>query len=810
MKMSGPLASMAQKGTGTDTMVGHLTPGEVVVPRKVTAEESVMRKLKDAFEQAGLNFPQYVVGSDANRPNPHTGAPMFEGGGDPGEGSSSEGGHGGMGAEGGTAHGDGGNVGDGGQMGAEGGTAHSGDGGNIGGGGQMGAEGGTAHGGGPGGGPGSGGGGNVGEGNYGEGNENAADMPSAGAMEVSGPLSALGLSNVFGGDQDRNAAVDQIGGGPNATPGIGPGSLNEAAANIANTSGGPEQAQANADAIGDPALSAAVAAAIADAQAQAQAQSQSESDAANMPSKNAAPVSAQLTAAQLQALGLDPFGQNTATVNALGPGAIGSIGGTTAFGNTGFGLSGGQGQVSGTIGGSQPGGPNANFGDPGITGLGGSVAEAAAAAQAAADAAIGATGGIAGTAGPDSVGGFGISGVTSNDQTADMSAPFGGQSTGVLGGSQMGPSSKGLGGPSFGMTSATDVFGGAPYSGAEVGFLGTSGVPGTRADARAEQQAQLAAQAQAVAAARSVGSPFVGPALALGQQPPTAMQAPTQQQAQAPAPTQSATPATTVAATTPATSPLAAVSGPQFNAADVAAALASMGSRPSATTDVAQSTSQPASSRGQSNVSFGQAQAGQPSRSASSIAAPEKSGSMFSNAVNSIISNVTDPSKVATAAINTGLGLLSPLSGPAQIASYGLFGQSVGALPVAAVTGQPIAPGGIIGGLLSGGPTAGFNTGPSNPNLSPGGGGEGGGYMGGSDVAGIGPGSASFGNRGTTAAGAIPAAPAGVSLPASTFSRSYQGPPTNATQYGYGPQYAFYAAKGGHVKGPLSMMRRGK
>jgi hypothetical protein len=33
--------------------------------------------------------------------------------------------------------------------------------------------------------------------------------------------------------------------------------------------------------------------------------------------------------------------------------------------------------------------------------------------------------------------------------------------------------------------------------------------------------------------------------------------------------------------------------------------------------------------------------------------------------------------------------------------------------------------------------------------------------------------------------------------------------PDNLTQYGYGPQYSFYAAQGGRVEGPLSKMRRG-
>lgn len=90
-------------------------------------------------------------------------------------------------------------------------------------------------------------------------------------------------------------------------------------------------------------------------------------------------------------------------------------------------------------------------------------------------------------------GGFNISGITSTPTTA---APFGGFEVGVMPGTQLGPSQQGQLGPGFGFTSPADVFVGAPYQGAEVNLLGASGIPGTRANALAEQQALMMEQVQ--------------------------------------------------------------------------------------------------------------------------------------------------------------------------------------------------------------------------------------------------------------------------------------------------------------------------
>jgi len=70
----GVLASMGRRG---DTEVGHLTNGEMVVPREAQTP-SVIRAIKQGMNEAGLDFGQYVVGH-RNSMNPSTGLPEFGG-----------------------------------------------------------------------------------------------------------------------------------------------------------------------------------------------------------------------------------------------------------------------------------------------------------------------------------------------------------------------------------------------------------------------------------------------------------------------------------------------------------------------------------------------------------------------------------------------------------------------------------------------------------------------------------------------------------------------------------------------------------
>lgn len=63
-------------GRGGDKILGHLTPGEIVIPMDAQTEE-VLVAVRDAFEKAGMNPREYVVGDAENRINPQTGNPEY-------------------------------------------------------------------------------------------------------------------------------------------------------------------------------------------------------------------------------------------------------------------------------------------------------------------------------------------------------------------------------------------------------------------------------------------------------------------------------------------------------------------------------------------------------------------------------------------------------------------------------------------------------------------------------------------------------------------------------------------------------------
>jgi hypothetical protein len=90
----------AGMGKGRDRYIGHLSPGEVVLPIPFQkAYPGLILDLKRAFERAGLDFNRYIVGHEHNRINPSTGIPMFDDGDGDGGGDGAEGSEG-MGAEG--------------------------------------------------------------------------------------------------------------------------------------------------------------------------------------------------------------------------------------------------------------------------------------------------------------------------------------------------------------------------------------------------------------------------------------------------------------------------------------------------------------------------------------------------------------------------------------------------------------------------------------------------------------------------------------------------------------------------------------
>lgn len=68
------LQMVADKGRFGDTVLGHLTPGEMVIPKPVLQNNpELVKAIAKAIANAGANPAQYVVGSHSNSTNPSTG-----------------------------------------------------------------------------------------------------------------------------------------------------------------------------------------------------------------------------------------------------------------------------------------------------------------------------------------------------------------------------------------------------------------------------------------------------------------------------------------------------------------------------------------------------------------------------------------------------------------------------------------------------------------------------------------------------------------------------------------------------------------
>lgn len=67
---------MAQQGRFGDSVVAHLTPGEVEVPPQVQTPQ-LMHMLQQAFAKAGVSPEQFTAGSPQSSHNPATGAPEY-------------------------------------------------------------------------------------------------------------------------------------------------------------------------------------------------------------------------------------------------------------------------------------------------------------------------------------------------------------------------------------------------------------------------------------------------------------------------------------------------------------------------------------------------------------------------------------------------------------------------------------------------------------------------------------------------------------------------------------------------------------
>jgi len=66
-----------EMGRGTDTVMAHLSLGEVVIPRSFLDDLDVLGMLQSVFAQNGVDMAEFTVGDEANKINPETGYPEF-------------------------------------------------------------------------------------------------------------------------------------------------------------------------------------------------------------------------------------------------------------------------------------------------------------------------------------------------------------------------------------------------------------------------------------------------------------------------------------------------------------------------------------------------------------------------------------------------------------------------------------------------------------------------------------------------------------------------------------------------------------
>lgn len=71
------MAEQAAAGRSTDTVLGHLSLGEIVIPRAMLDDPQFMQMLKQAFDEFDANIAEFTVGDPANKINPETGHPEF-------------------------------------------------------------------------------------------------------------------------------------------------------------------------------------------------------------------------------------------------------------------------------------------------------------------------------------------------------------------------------------------------------------------------------------------------------------------------------------------------------------------------------------------------------------------------------------------------------------------------------------------------------------------------------------------------------------------------------------------------------------
>jgi hypothetical protein len=72
-----PEQEVAEAGRGTDSVMAHMSLGELVIPRGFLDDPQVMQLMQQLFQQAGADINEFTVGHEANKINPETGYPEF-------------------------------------------------------------------------------------------------------------------------------------------------------------------------------------------------------------------------------------------------------------------------------------------------------------------------------------------------------------------------------------------------------------------------------------------------------------------------------------------------------------------------------------------------------------------------------------------------------------------------------------------------------------------------------------------------------------------------------------------------------------
>lgn len=69
--------AMAEEGRGTDSVMAHLTDGEIVIPLTIAHNKRAVQHIAMMFELAGEDIEEFIVGSPKQKINPETGHPEF-------------------------------------------------------------------------------------------------------------------------------------------------------------------------------------------------------------------------------------------------------------------------------------------------------------------------------------------------------------------------------------------------------------------------------------------------------------------------------------------------------------------------------------------------------------------------------------------------------------------------------------------------------------------------------------------------------------------------------------------------------------